>query len=219
MKRLVLCAIALLLLGAWAASVSAAPIIDTFGAMMREEFVPPDQRLVNGTGSGWRAPETNQLWFYYPETGWWNEWFYDHPLDLTRWKKIDWSMLVRNVVSTPPGFAEIAINWSTPSYPSNPNTPPIPAIIPAGMEQQWIQRQVVFSGTLPIGLDPIPISGHIEIPNYNPEWVSIDIRGFNFQVGNGVLSHECVPEPATLAMLLGGGLLSLLGYLWRRCTH
>ena len=69
------------------------------------------------------------------------------------------------------------------------------------------------------------------IPDYNPEWVSIDVRVYAWeeiempgplpedppmfewvpmQVNiDGDIWHECVPEPATLALMLFGGLALL----------
>jgi hypothetical protein len=203
-------AIAMLLLGALAASASAEAKYDSFGAI-----IGPNNTLLSGSGSGWRDPETSQLWFHYPNTEWWNEWFYDDPLDVTRRKKIDWSMWL-TYYEPGASHAEVAINWSTPLYPSGTGKPPIPPLDPL-QEQSLIHRQVVWTGDLPIGA-PMPINDHIDIPDYNPEWVSIDIQGYNFQVSGGIL-HECVPEPASLAMLLGGGLLGLLIYLRRRWAH
>ena len=75
----------------------------------------------------------------------------------------------------------------------------------------YIERQVI----LPYGkldmLDTIPIDMHIDVPYYNPEWVSIDVMGnaegsFLF---NGTITHECIPEPATVALLSIGALALL----------
>ena len=33
------------------------------------------------------------------------------------------------------------------------------------------------------------------IPDYNPEWVSIDVVGTNFAITNGHITHECLPKP------------------------
>jgi hypothetical protein len=116
-----------------------------------------------------------------------------------------------------PGQVDVAINWSTMAYPRGTGHPPIPPLDPV-LEQEWIVRQPVFSGPIGVGENRV-ISGTTIIPNFNPEWVSIDVRGMNVGVYNGQLIHECVPEPATLAMLLGGGLLGLLVCLRRRWTR
>ena len=127
-------------------------------------------------------------WYFYPEFDWWNIWFYDHPLALDRYKEV---ILVFDIFTTGPGaFAEIAVNWSTDVWslegnPPGDRRPPLPG---EGPEDLFIGRQTVFGMIEP--------GGHYEIPfvidAYNPEWVSIDIRGINYAVPEGIIIHECV---------------------------
>lgn len=158
--------------------------------------------LVASGGSGYDGG----AWDYYPNTDWWNQWFYDDPLDPDASKLIDVWMTI-----TPTGrraWADIAINWSTDLYPSNPDSPPLPPLTPED-EDTWIFRELIFSGEGFVESVHISLELPIVILDYNPEWVSIDIRGANITVTDGLIRHECIPEPATIA-LLGLGALSLL---------
>ena len=157
----------------------------------------------NGDGAG--------DWYYYPNTNWWNEWFYDHPFDPTRWKKIDIAFRIAPLDPLESSWAEVTYNWSTPGYPPNPGQPPLPPLTLAD-EAEWIMRAdpSIFVGEL-LG-DPICIIDSIIIPDYNPEWISVDIRGYNFEIIDGCIIHECIPEPATMALLALGG----IGVLLRR---
>ena len=48
--------------------------------------------------------------------------------------------------------------------------------------------------------------------DYNPEWVSIDIRGENISIIGGYINHQCSPVPIPGAiLLLGSGLVGLVG--------
>ena len=164
-----------------------------------------------GTGDGYNGG----TWYYYVTTqdDWWSQWFYDHPPAPDRWKEID----VNGYLSAldpfaGDGYAEVAINYTTEGY-SNPSSPPLPG------DDQYIVRETIWSGPLYWIVDdmnpdnPYPgveeFWGGTVIPDYNPEWVSIDIRGQNFEI-SGLITHECIPEPATLSLLVLGGLGVLL---------
>lgn len=158
--------------------------------------------VVEGGGSGYGDGE----WYEYtPGTGWINQWFYNAPFDWDRWKLIHVTMDI--VPYWPGAYAEVTVNWSTPEWSEQvppPTGPPLPGVDEAlyiiRMEPYLFEGDV--STTVHINVD------NIIIPDYNPEWVSIDVRGYGFGIENGYIWHECIPEPGSMA-LIGIGLLAL----------
>ena len=140
-----------------------------------------------GGGSGYNDGE----WYYYPNTDWWNIWFYDHPYDPDREKGINISFTISGS-----GNAEIVFNWSTGDWSVQgvPGRPPLPEdVIDPVLEELYIVRSE------PIFIGPVTgstvVNQYFEIPEYNPEWISIDIRGMNFDITNGIIEHVCLqPE-------------------------
>jgi hypothetical protein len=148
--------------------------------------------LVSGGGED-AYPRGDTVWFYYPSTEWWNIWFYDHPFDPERYKKIVIDFDVVPYEPSLPSYIEVALNWSTPVWPPG-EPPPLPPFDPPEAETLFIERHTVLA----IDYFEGPYSFAYTIPDYNPEWVSVDVRGWNFAV-EGVIIHECVPQiPVTL---------------------
>jgi len=140
--------------------------------------------FVLGGGTGY----DNGTWYLYPST-WINEWFYDHPFDPTRGKIIhiefDWVSYIPGAPTT----ITVAVNWSTPEWSQlgyGPNLPPTPNFD----ETLYIRRSGILGE---VGY--FPNVQHFvydfTIWPYNPEWVSIDVRGFNFTIVNGTILHDC----------------------------
>jgi len=137
--------------------------------------------VVDGGGSGFNGGE----WYYYQNTGWWNQWFYNAPFSWDRWKEIDVFMEVLPIL--PDAYGEITINWSSPEWPSGPMVPPSPPLPPLTPEEEerYIRRldPPLYAGPV---TEPFIIElSDIIIPDYNPEWVSIDVRGYGFGIGWG----------------------------------
>jgi len=186
--RVLMC---LLVVGLMAAIAFADPTTDTFYGSFTE-----NNEMIDGGGSGYAGGE----WYYYENTDWWNQWFYDDPPSWERWKKINYNV---NITVEQPAVVDVVINWSTMDYPENPGEPPIPPLDPT-MEDLYIHRELVWSGEVETTK---ALCDEIIIPDYNPEWVSIDIRvdgGMGADV-DGTICHECIPEPMTLSLLGFGG--------------
>ncbi len=160
---------------------------DNFFLAMNEEGIP---ETWEGTGYN------NGEWYYYPNFEWWNVWFYDHPVDDTRRKVIDGFMMIEPRMPDLPSYVEIVFNWSTPEWPGWPEMPrpPLPEdVTDPGIEEMMIQRSeplIIHQGNI---FEPIPVPVPYEIFEFNPEWLSIDIRGYNF-ILNGEIQHVCFKE-------------------------
>jgi hypothetical protein len=157
------------------------PINNSFGVQ-----IDPNGQFAGGGGSD----AYGLGWYTYPSQ-WINIWFYDHPYDDKRYKKIHIEFDLAPFVPGMPSLIEIAVNWSTDQWSLNGNPPgDRRPPLPGEDEDLYIGRATLFTGT-----DP---SGHwsydFEIPDYNPEWVSIDVRGRNFMIPGGVIIHECLPK-------------------------
>ena len=191
------CVLALVLA---AGTAIAEPKVDDFFVQVGE-----DGHVIAGGGSG-GSGYADGTWYEYPNTQWWNEWFYDDPPDPDRWKEISLMFTINPLDPSQGSYAEVTYNWSTLAYPeSGPGgAPPLPPLDPLE-EEDWIVRAepYIYAWDVPVGGEDI--TDGIIIPDYNPEWISIDIRGYNFEIIGGTLWHECVPEPATLSLLALGG--------------
>lgn len=157
-------------------------------------------------------------WFRYPMGGqelpWWNEWWYNDPYLCPggKWVRVvfDYALLNPNL----PGNVVVTINWTNGQWVDQA-TPPTWDTPGIDDPEQYIVRATpieVFT------IAPYSQPGHYDsgeywLPiNYNPEWVSVDVRGLgNVVIYNGRIYHECVPEPASALLIALGGV-----YLWKR---
>jgi hypothetical protein len=140
----------------------------------------------SGGGTGYNGGQ----WYYYENTDWWNEWFYDHPFDPDRKKVIDVSFTIVPFDPCIPSWATVAYNWSTPDWP-DPCRPPLPPLDPCD-EDVFIGRSILFEDDLAIW--PQFVQHHFEIEDYNPAWISIDVNGFNYEIIDGWIEHACLPK-------------------------
>lgn len=163
------------------------PITDVFWAT-----VDPTG-FIYGGGSGYEGG----YWYFYPETGWWNQWFYDGYFDPERSKVV---LIEFDLQAFSPGYIEIALNYSTDLWPPGSPEPPLPGVD----EEAFIERVTLLEGEVSA------LVGHHRIPyvirDYNPEWVSIDIRpvdGVWAEILGGAITHDCV-QSLDLAFVITG---------------
>jgi hypothetical protein len=144
-----------------------------------------EQGVAQGGGSGYN----NGQWYYYTNTDWSNQWFYDDPFDLARMKIIDVFLEIQPLDPCQPSQVTIAYNWSTPLW-LDPNEPPLPPLTPVE-ESLYIERSIFFEDDLSVW--PQFVEDHFEIWEYNPEWISIDVNGYNYEIIGGCIDHACIP--------------------------
>jgi len=174
--------------------------VDMYEPATADTTINPFQITIDPTGQfiqGYGGGAYGNGWYYYPEEEWWNVWFYDHPLDTLRWKEI---FLMYDIVPMDPGqesYIEVAINWSLETWP-NEEEPPLPGADP------FIGRAIVYAGMVEAGHYEFPW----EILEYNPVWVSVDVRGYNFDIPFGEITHICAtrdPISLDLSFVITGG--------------
>jgi hypothetical protein len=144
-----------------------------------------DGKLLDGGGSGYERG----TWYLYP-SGWYNQWFDNAPFDPDRKKVIELRLVVEAAEPKLPSTVRVALNWSTPEWSAlGRKRPPLPG----ESETLYIRRYVVLQANY-IPPNGWPITTTYEIPDYNPEWVSIDVQGQNFVIADGWIKHECVAK-------------------------
>ena len=146
-------------------------------------------------------------WYYYPywypDWWWWNIWFYNAHFSYDKYKEIYVSFICDPMSPDPVYFV---INWATDYWePGGP--PPLPRDVPDP------QYEDIIIGRWPSGVQPIPVEPGfnefwLTIPDYNPEWVSIDFMGTSFTIVDGIIIHQCLPpahaESLDLAFVITG---------------
>lgn len=147
---------------------------------------------IAGDGSGFDGG----LWYYYANTNWWNQWFYNGPYNRTGRKvvEVDLTFRVLDPTSAVQSTVEVALNWTTGDWPDdidNP-APPLPDDIKGlSQEELLIERHVIVPQRTVT--QSIFINTSYEIEAFCPAWVSIDVRGKNVSI-EGVIRHECVSD-------------------------
>ena len=209
MKKLILIAAVMALFVYLSFEAAAVPgVIDTgtFSAVLNS-----GGGIENGAGDGYEWPDGSK-WLYYsdaPGEPWWNQWWYNDP-----WQPTGKEVRLQfdyQASSTSSWFIEVTLNWSNEQWVGM-DRPPDPT-------EEWAIERLEWHPPFPIltiGLIGNSTVYHrytdwVRLPiDYNPEWVSVDIRGENVEITNGIIEHVClVPEPSSLA-LIGIGLLALM---------
>jgi hypothetical protein len=176
-----------------------------------QESIDWDRSLNSGFQSTWYNYPQSQTTQLMP---WWNEWFWNDPyIPGGKWVQVSFDYKLIN--PDQPGDVFVTVNWTNGQWvglaepPTWQNT---------ANPEVFIERLTDYDVNWTFHLDPDPgnpgarwDSGKFWLPiKYNPEWVSVDVQGMgNVGIWNGVILHECVPEPATLILLVGGGLFMI----------
>jgi hypothetical protein len=150
-------------------------------------------RYTVGDGYGYGAG----TWYYYPETGWYRQWFYNQPFDAAGKGHLQYDVYVRAVDTTKPTSIEINVNWTTPQWSQlNAKQPPLPKDAPTAREEL---QYVLCRGLYRVDnqyIKPSAPSFTFTVDSYNPEWVSVDIRGQNAYVYGGVIRQSSSQQGA-----------------------
>ena len=168
----------------------------------------PDGSVIGGCG-GTGYPDGTGEWYVY-ESGWINQWFYNGPFDPNRWKHIEGCVDIAPIDGGAPYAVDFVINWATEAWELDTGSvePPLPGMFDPVLEDVYIGRELLFSFDEVNPLPGIPLDYWFDIMSFNPEWVSIDVMGYNVEIV-GTITHQCIPEPATLSLLALGGLAVL----------
>jgi hypothetical protein len=146
-----------------------------------------DGNYLRGDGHGYGEG----TWYHYPETGWHRQWFYNQPFSTDRKGVLRYEVYIKAVDPNRRTYVEVRFNWATPEWHRlGLNRPPLPDDAPTATEEAaYMQsRRIYLVDNWFIGtIEPIAT---FTIEEYNPAWVSIDIRGRNAYVYRGAM-HEC----------------------------
>jgi len=168
-------------------------------------------------------PGEDMRWYFYPnefgQNPWFNIWFWNGPFLPMNTKNILVGFWIQgNNPTGAPGFFEVVVNWSGPdwSWPDPQPGPPLPPLSPQEEDLYVLRSEVLAQDQVFFG-EFIWVEFWYEIPDYNPEWVSIDIWGDGFEIpldypvlpdptspifpywiqffgpGAGLMVHECIP--------------------------
>jgi hypothetical protein len=217
MNRSIVLAARLLLLAGLCVSASAEPKVDNYWVQM--------STWVNFKGGGGSGFDAGQWYPYtFDEVPLRAQWFYDDPpLPSPQYKEITLSFDITSTGGTV-GYLDwvaVGINWTTLGYPPVGPGGPIPS--QSDVDAGLVDFTIFFSGLVDEGA-PVHLEGQWTIPDFNPEWVSVDVTvltpglvGIPVVQSDpnavysvvGTITHECIPEPSTIA-LSASGLLALV---------
>lgn len=149
-------------------------------------------------GIGYYPPGDVNGWWLYAAPDWefWNIWFYDHPFTYDRQKKAHIEFDVYKIEPEAQSWLTFVVNystdlWSLEGQPPGDSIPPLPGLTPE-LELMYIGRDTLYDG--PVDLIPGHFMADWEMKDYNPEWISIDVWGYNFIIPEptGMVFHDCI---------------------------
>ncbi|MBN1362272.1 MAG: hypothetical protein JW993_16880 [Sedimentisphaerales bacterium] len=175
----------------WAGSVATAQheVPSHFPGYWYRIILDDSGALIGGDGDGYGGG----TWYYYPDTGWYRQWYYNQPYDPDRQGYLRYDTYIKAIDPNMLTSVEISMTWTTPEWSAlGLDHPPLPGDAPtAGAESMFMDGVHMFSlqdAFVPGSTEPIKEK---IIEDYNPEWVAIDFRGSNVYVYRGA-KHECL---------------------------
>ena len=189
-----------------ACASSAGAVVETFWAE-----VDAEGNVTDGGGTGFMLLGGDDVWFYHETTDWWDQWFRSDPFNPNRRNEIDLTFeIYRLDPDAGDAWAEVTLNWSTPAWAD--------WYMPPWNEDVFIERAEpsLFEGEVfDIGTCEVEPPIHYVIEDYNPLWVSVDIRGYNFLIF-GAIDHQCLPKPGDVDLdgFVDGDDLSIIISNW-----
>ncbi len=159
-----------------------------------------DGNFTTGDGHGYNGG----TWYCYPSTDWYRQWFYNAPYSTSRKGYLKYEVHVRAVDPNKTTYVEICFNWTKPQWSQlGYSRPPLPTdAATADQESRYMSsRQLYVMDNRCIGT-VAPVYSHT-IEAYNPEWVSIDVRGRNAYLFGGA-THTCQPKEGACCNPLTG---------------
>ncbi|MGB4205514.1 MAG: fibronectin type III domain-containing protein [Bacteroidales bacterium] len=107
-------------------------------------------------------------------------WFYNSPLDSWNMNKIKMGFYVQKIVGLAPAYISYCVSYTTPEW--DPQTPGFPT----PNDEEFIRRSPL-NGSYTVtasGQNKQWFELEFDIPDYNPEWISVGISGINIKIAN-----------------------------------
>ncbi len=143
--------------------------------------------ILRGTGTGFN----HGTWYYYPQTGQLVQWFFNGSIDRDGKKVVEVDLTIRTLDPQQSSHVEATLNWTKTSWPETQSGPPLPETQSPGPAAQYIEETLLFPRT--DVRQSLFLNTPVEIADFCPQWVSIDIRGQNVSI-EGRIRHDCVPK-------------------------
>lgn len=149
--------------------------------------------VINSSG----FPSYGDQWYYYSTTDAWRMWFYANPYDPDRISAMEFFYMAFPLEG-PSSNAEISINWSTDQWSldqaPNDSMPPLPG----QSEPTYIGREIILSPGFSASSDIV----YFTLPDYNPEWIGVEVKGNNVMI-EGDITSDC-RGPMDMAFVITG---------------
>jgi hypothetical protein len=144
--------------------------------------------FVRGSGDGFN----HGSWYYYGGSDWWTQWFLSGPVDATQKMvvEVDLTVTVLSPASSVSSFFQAAVNWTKQPW-TGQTSPPMPDTKNPSQESKSMEFREIAERTEI--RETYAFNTSIEIADFCPVWVSIDLRGRNVSI-EGRIRYERVAK-------------------------